>query len=127
MVLDLGTQAFVTNSVCPVKMFEFYERVSGARMHAAYVRPGGVHQVSRFPCLSQGPALACTLRGHWRAAMRMEAPTLCPPRQSWLSLAEAVHSLLSLRLFSRTYPLGLWMTFTSFLRTFLFGLTSWRR
>jgi len=23
---------------------EFYERVSGARMHAAYVRPGGVHQ-----------------------------------------------------------------------------------
>uniref|UniRef100_A0A8C7NF59 NADH dehydrogenase [ubiquinone] iron-sulfur protein 2, mitochondrial n=1 Tax=Oncorhynchus mykiss TaxID=8022 RepID=A0A8C7NF59_ONCMY len=26
------------------KMFEFYERVSGARMHAAYVRPGGVHQ-----------------------------------------------------------------------------------
>uniref|UniRef100_A0A8C6PTN8 NADH dehydrogenase [ubiquinone] iron-sulfur protein 2, mitochondrial n=1 Tax=Nothobranchius furzeri TaxID=105023 RepID=A0A8C6PTN8_NOTFU len=27
-----------------LKMFEFYERVSGARMHAAYVRPGGVHQ-----------------------------------------------------------------------------------
>jgi NADH dehydrogenase (ubiquinone) Fe-S protein 2 len=26
------------------KMMEFYERVSGARMHAAYVRPGGVHQ-----------------------------------------------------------------------------------
>ncbi|MBZ3868889.1 NADH dehydrogenase [ubiquinone] iron-sulfur protein 2, mitochondrial [Sciurus carolinensis] len=25
-------------------MFEFYERVSGARMHAAYIRPGGVHQ-----------------------------------------------------------------------------------
>jgi NADH dehydrogenase (ubiquinone) Fe-S protein 2 len=24
------------------KMMEFYERVSGARMHAAYVRPGGV-------------------------------------------------------------------------------------
>src|SRR3954471_23288696 len=23
---------------------EFYERVSGARLHAAYVRPGGVHQ-----------------------------------------------------------------------------------
>jgi len=22
---------------------EFYERVSGARMHAAYIRPGGVH------------------------------------------------------------------------------------
>jgi len=26
------------------KMFEFYERVSGARMHAAYYRPGGVSQ-----------------------------------------------------------------------------------
>lgn len=23
-------------------MLEFYERVSGARMHAAYIRPGGV-------------------------------------------------------------------------------------
>ena len=28
------------------KMMEFYERVSGARMHAAYVRPGGVSLVS---------------------------------------------------------------------------------
>lgn len=26
------------------KLMEFYERVSGARMHAAYIRPGGVHQ-----------------------------------------------------------------------------------
>ncbi|KAI5862217.1 NADH-ubiquinone oxidoreductase 49 kDa subunit [Durotheca rogersii] len=26
------------------KLMEFYERVSGARMHSAYVRPGGVHQ-----------------------------------------------------------------------------------
>merc|ERR1719346_154191 len=25
-------------------MMEFYERASGARMHAAYIRPGGVHQ-----------------------------------------------------------------------------------
>ena len=23
---------------------EFYERVSGARLHAAYIRPGGVHE-----------------------------------------------------------------------------------
>lgn len=49
MMLDLGTQDFVTDSLCPIKMFEFYERVSGARMHAAYVRPGGVHQVSGLP------------------------------------------------------------------------------
>lgn len=27
------------------QLFEFYERVSGARMHAAYVRPGGVDRV----------------------------------------------------------------------------------
>lgn len=26
------------------KLLEFYERVSGARMHANYVRPGGVSQ-----------------------------------------------------------------------------------
>lgn len=26
------------------KLMEFYERVSGARMHAAYIRPGGIHQ-----------------------------------------------------------------------------------
>jgi len=24
------------------KIMEFYERVSGARMHAAYIRPGGI-------------------------------------------------------------------------------------
>lgn len=29
-------------------MMELYERVSGARMHAAYVRPGGVAQVLTF-------------------------------------------------------------------------------
>jgi len=31
------------------KLMEFYERVSGARMHAAYIRPGGVSQ--DFPML----------------------------------------------------------------------------
>ena len=29
-------------------MMEFYERASGARMHAAYVRPGGVHQAGQY-------------------------------------------------------------------------------
>ena len=33
---------FTHCSVCCFQLFEFYERVSGARMHAAYVRPGGV-------------------------------------------------------------------------------------
>lgn len=31
------------------KLMEFYERVSGARMHAAYVRPGGVSLVISKP------------------------------------------------------------------------------
>ena len=26
------------------KLMEFYERASGARMHACYIRPGGVHE-----------------------------------------------------------------------------------
>jgi NADH dehydrogenase (ubiquinone) Fe-S protein 2 len=26
------------------KLMEFYERVSGARLHASYIRPGGVAQ-----------------------------------------------------------------------------------
>ncbi|CAI8011196.1 NADH dehydrogenase [ubiquinone] iron-sulfur protein 2, mitochondrial [Geodia barretti] len=44
-ILDLGaTTPFVWVTEEREKMFEFYERVSGARMHAAYVRPGGVAQ-----------------------------------------------------------------------------------
>lgn len=46
----LGAHALDIGAITPFlwlfeereKMFEFYERVSGARMHAAYVRPGGV-------------------------------------------------------------------------------------
>ena len=34
------------------KMMEFYERVSGARMHAAYIRPGGVAQVTKLKKLN---------------------------------------------------------------------------
>lgn len=34
-----------------LKLMEYYERVSGARLHAAYVRPGGVALVSSpFVC-----------------------------------------------------------------------------
>lgn len=73
--------------------------------------------MSRFPCLSQGPALACTLRGHWRAAMRMEATPALRGRAGLP--AEAVHSLLSLRLFSRP-TLGLMDDIYEFSRTFLF-------
>jgi len=42
--LDVGaTTPFMWTFEEREKLMEFYERVSGARMHAAYVRPGGVH------------------------------------------------------------------------------------
>lgn len=51
-LLAVSTHALDVGAVTPVlwmfeereKLMEFYERVSGARMHAAYVRPGGVAQ-----------------------------------------------------------------------------------
>lgn len=52
-IMAVGTHALDIGALTPFfwlfeereKMMEFYERVSGARMHAAYVRPGGVSQV----------------------------------------------------------------------------------
>ena len=51
-ILSITTMALDIGAMTPLlwgfeereKMMEFYERVSGARMHAAYFRPGGVHQ-----------------------------------------------------------------------------------
>ena len=51
-LLALTTHAIDVGAMTPLlwgfeereKLMEFYERVSGARMHAAYVRPGGVSQ-----------------------------------------------------------------------------------
>jgi len=51
-IMAVGTHALDIGALTPFfwlfeereKMMEFYERVSGARMHAAYVRPGGVSQ-----------------------------------------------------------------------------------
>ena len=44
-ILDIGANTpFLWLFEEREKMMEFYERVSGARMHAAYVRPGGVAQ-----------------------------------------------------------------------------------
>lgn len=51
-LLNITTHALDIGAITPFlwgfeereKIMEFYERVSGARMHAAYVRPGGVHQ-----------------------------------------------------------------------------------
>ena len=53
-LLALTTHALDVGALTPFlwgfeereKLMEFYERVSGARMHAAYIRPGGV--ASRF-------------------------------------------------------------------------------
>ncbi|XP_054154712.1 LOW QUALITY PROTEIN: NADH-ubiquinone oxidoreductase 49 kDa subunit-like [Oppia nitens] len=51
-LMGIGTHALDIGALTPFfwlfeereKLMEFYERVSGARMHAAYVRPGGVAQ-----------------------------------------------------------------------------------
>ncbi len=51
-ILNLTTYAIDVGAMTPLlwgfeereKMMEFYERVSGSRLHAAYFRPGGVHQ-----------------------------------------------------------------------------------
>lgn len=51
--MAIGTHALDVGALTPFfwlfeereKMMEFYERVSGARMHAAYIRPGGVSLV----------------------------------------------------------------------------------
>ncbi|RWS11909.1 NADH-ubiquinone oxidoreductase 49 kDa subunit-like protein [Dinothrombium tinctorium] len=51
-LMAVGTHALDVGALTPFfwlfeereKLMEFYERASGARMHAAYVRPGGVNQ-----------------------------------------------------------------------------------
>jgi len=51
-LLNVTTQAMDVGALTPPlwgfeereKLMVFYERACGARMHAAYVRPGGVHQ-----------------------------------------------------------------------------------
>jgi NADH dehydrogenase (ubiquinone) Fe-S protein 2 len=51
-LLALTTHAIDVGAMTPLlwafeereKLMEFYERVSGARLHAAYFRPGGVSQ-----------------------------------------------------------------------------------
>ena len=51
-LLNIATFALDVGAMTPIlwafeereKMMEFYERASGARLHAAYFRPGGVHQ-----------------------------------------------------------------------------------
>ncbi len=51
-ILNLTTFALDVGAMTPIlwgfeereRLMEFYERASGARLHAAYFRPGGVHQ-----------------------------------------------------------------------------------
>ncbi|MFZ2099248.1 MAG: NADH-quinone oxidoreductase subunit D, partial [Oricola sp.] len=51
-ILNITTQALDIGALTPPlwgfeereKLMVFYERASGARMHAAYFRPGGIHQ-----------------------------------------------------------------------------------
>jgi len=54
-ILNITTFALDVGAVTPLlwgfeereKLMEFYERVSGARLHAAYFRPGGVGRICR--------------------------------------------------------------------------------
>jgi len=58
-ILCVGSQALDVGAMTPLvwffeereKIFEFYERVSGARMHAGYIRPGGVSKDIPFGLL----------------------------------------------------------------------------
>jgi len=71
-LLNISTMALDIGAMTPLLwgfeereiLMNFYERVSGARMHAAYFRPGGVHKdlpsgltediaafIERFPCV----------------------------------------------------------------------------
>ena len=51
-IMNITTQALDVGAMTPLlwlfeereKMMEFYERVSGSRMHSAYLRPGGVYR-----------------------------------------------------------------------------------
>lgn len=60
-LLSITTHALDVGALTPMlwafeereKIMEFYERVSGARMHAAYVRPGGVAQDLPFGLCDQ--------------------------------------------------------------------------
>lgn len=56
------------------KLMEFYERVSGARMHAAYFRPGGVSQDLPVGLLKDIYDFARQVRG---AAWALAALTYC--------------------------------------------------
>jgi NADH dehydrogenase (ubiquinone) Fe-S protein 2 len=59
-LLAVGCHAMDVGAMTPMlwgfeereKLMEFYERVSGARMHAAYFRPGGVHSDISLKLLS---------------------------------------------------------------------------
>lgn len=80
-IMAIGTHALDIGAMTPFfwlfeereKMMEFYERVSGARMHAAYIRPGGVALVSDL--FSQARKINAELR--LDCAIRMRRGTFC--------------------------------------------------
>ena len=66
--LNVTTQAMDVGALTPPlwgfeereRMMVFYERASGSRMHAAYVRPGGVHQDLPQPLIDDIEAFCAT-------------------------------------------------------------------
>lgn len=77
--LEAGGRTPPLLSLPPLQMFEFYERVSGARMHAAYIRPGGVHQV-KAPC---SPPHFGIWGGGFPDSSRADLPLLAPRTCPW--------------------------------------------
>lgn len=71
-IMAVTTQALDVGAMTPLlwmfeereKMMGFYEKVSGSRMHAAYIRPGGVHQDLPDGLLEEIMAFADQYIGH---------------------------------------------------------------
>lgn len=96
------------------KMMEFYERVSGARMHAAWVRPGGVATVRA----ASPDTLVSGLEN--------------PPSKNLLNILDfslfvCVVVFSRSKPYERIFPLVFAMTYTAFVRVSCVVWTKWRK
>ena len=123
-----------------LQMMEFYERVSGARMHAAYIRPGGVSQVRGWAVsLNQWLQLKVTSRSGRhpcpgleliRSVMRdLRWFTLCP--LGCLTVSNCCSTISdccsTVSDCCRIFPLASWMTSMTSSQSFPLEWTRWRR
>lgn len=100
-----------------LQMFEFYERVSGARMHAAYIRPGGVHQVRAAVSCPGSLQSPCGLAGMCGVSLRGRWPLWCLPARVPSATGRAwAHVPLPLPV--QDLPLGLMDDIYEFVKNF---------